>query len=411
MYSVSRISKLSSCRGMRRLCYLRRLSGLIRKQKKTRSPTLLPTKLQTKRTGPLFRGPSVVAINAEECKAALSSADVISEPPKEWLPKTPHSSGDSREDRIAAREVVKRTLPRYARINTLIPGMSWGHVQRELQKSGFVLWRPSVREKRAAKNPAIGPEPPQGVGGKLYYRDAHIQDMLIFCPMGQSRTAHVDMFESGGLIFQQKASAFPALALAPPRGSKVIDSCAAPGSKTSQMAALMQNEGTIVAFDRDQRRLRTLADLMRHQGVTCVEPCHQDFLEASPQTPNFADVTHFLLDPSCSSSGTMTTQPESEHETMSKLVNNQSAIIRHAMRFPSCQRIAYSTCSVYTEENEDVVQTVLRSPEGAQFKLVEALPWWPRRGLPVFPDAHFCVRTSWEDKTIGFFIALFERKD
>jgi len=313
------------------------------------------------------------------------------------------------DERREAREEIKRILPRYARINTLWPGMTWAYVQRELQKSGYGLWRPSLSEKRAAKNPALGPDPPKGGGGKLYYRDVHVQDMLVFCPMGQSRTAGVEMFGNASLIFQQKASAFPALALAPPRGACVLDSCAAPGSKTSQMAALMQNEGQIFAFDRDERRLRTLAELMQRQGVTCVEPCQQDFLLASPSAARFAEVTHFLLDPSCSSSG-MTAQPYTDAETISELVANQCAIIKHAMKFPACKRIAYSTCSTYQEENEEVVEKVLRSREGKQFKLVEALPWWPHRGLPVFPGAACCVRTYMEDKTIGFFVALFERR-
>lgn len=308
------------------------------------------------------------------------------------------------------REVVKRTLPRYARINTLIPGMTWAYVQRELQRDGFQLWRPSLKEKRGAKNAAVGPEPPKDGSGQLYYRDALVNDMLVFRPMGQSRTVHKEMFDKGHLIFQQKASALTALALAPPKGATVIDACAAPGSKTSQMAMLMQNDGTIFAFDRDERRLRTLADLMAHQQVTCVQPVQQDFLKASPKAPKYANVTHFLLDPSCSSSG-MTTEPYSDPETMAALVKNQCAIIKHAMRFPACKRIAYSTCSIFEDENEAVVHSVLRSQEGAAFQLVEALPWWPRRGFPAFEGAERCVRSSWDDKTIGFFVALFERRD
>ena len=53
----------------------------------------------------------------------------------------------------------------------------------------------------------------------------------------------VEMFDEGALVFQQKASAFPAIALDPPRGAQVIDACAAPGSKTSQMAETRRISG------------------------------------------------------------------------------------------------------------------------------------------------------------------------
>eukprot|EP00434_Breviolum_minutum_P045060 symbB.v1.2.040324.t2/scaffold7146.1/size13045/2 len=207
--------------------------------------------------------------------------------------------------------------------------------------------------------------------------------------MGQSSTEDVDMFDEGALVFQQKASAFPAIALDPPKGAQVIDACAAPGSKTSQLAAMMGNEGQIFAFDRDGRRLKTMMTLMRQRHVTCVEACEKDFLKTSCKDTKYRNVTHFLLDPSCSSSG-MTAEPLEPE--IRQLAQNQKDVILHAMRFPSCQRIAYSTCSVYEEENERVVQEVLSTTTGAMFELEEALPWWPRRGHPLFAGAERCVR-------------------
>ncbi|CAE7649566.1 NSUN5 [Symbiodinium microadriaticum] len=315
-------------------------------------------------------------------------------------------------EQLRARTAVKRALPRYARINTLAPGVTWGKVQRELQSSGHSFWRPSLREKREAARRPSGLEPPKGSSNKIYYRDIHIPELLVFKPMGQSHTEDVEMFDEGGLIFQQKASAFPALALQPPPGAQVIDACAAPGSKTSQLAAMMCNQGTIYAFDRDARRLKTMTSLLEQRHVTCVEAREKDFLQVSTRDPKYSNVTHFLLDPSCSSSG-MTAQPISDPSSLQELAANQKAAILHAMRFPSCQRIAYSTCSIYEDENEQVVQQVLDTKEGKHFLLEEALPWWPRRGwkLPHFPEAVRCVRSNWEDRTIGFFVALFVRAE
>uniref|UniRef100_A0A7S0AG58 SAM-dependent MTase RsmB/NOP-type domain-containing protein n=1 Tax=Pyrodinium bahamense TaxID=73915 RepID=A0A7S0AG58_9DINO len=310
-----------------------------------------------------------------------------------------------KDARVEARDAMKRVLPRYARINRLHPGMTWGSIQRSLQQMGFTLWRPSIKEKRAVVTQTVNPELPKSAGGQVYFRDIHLDDFLVFRPMGESCTSKIELLNQGTLVFQQKASALPALALAPPRGSTVIDACAAPGSKTSQLASLMQNDGIIYAFDRDRRRLDTLAQLMRQRGASCVEPRNSDFLHISPSDRLYANVTHILLDPSCSSSG-MTKDPITDPAEVAELAANQRAIIWHAMRFPEVQRIAYSTCSVYEEENERVVESVLASPEGAGFQLADCLPFWARRGRSLFPGAERCVRTSLEDQTIGFFCGI-----
>ena len=145
----------------------------------------------------------------------------------------------------------------------------------------------------------------------------------------------------------------------------------------------MCNQGTIYAFDRDARRLKTMTNLLEQRHVTCVEArekdsteadtmsfgsiadvqsaymlhADQDFLQVSTRDPKYSNVTHFLLDPSCSSSG-MTAQPISDPSSLQELAANQKAAILHAMRFPSCQRIAYSTCSIY-EDSAVIFSSIL----------------------------------------------------
>eukprot|EP00913_Durusdinium_trenchii_P002017 g1863.t1 len=87
-----------------------------------------------------------------------------------------------------ARTAVKRVVPRYARIN------------------GLAVRRPEGLE---------GSVP---AGKKIYYRDVHLPDVLVFRPMGQSCVDDVNLFDEGALVFQQKASMFPALALEPAPG-------------------------------------------------------------------------------------------------------------------------------------------------------------------------------------------------
>lgn len=87
----------------------------------------------------------------------------------------------------------------------------------------------------------------------------------------------------------------PAAILAPSSDANVIDACAAPGNKTSQLAAIMANKGHIFAFDRDKQRCETMAQLMTASKATCVEPINEDFLKSDPNDPKFKDVEYVFI--------------------------------------------------------------------------------------------------------------------
>jgi putative methyltransferase len=93
-----------------------------------------------------------------------------------------------------------------------------------------------------------------GLAPREFAVDIHLSDVLVFA----AGTDFHDnpLYLDGRLILQDKASCFPATALAPPPGAIAMDGCCAPGNKTSHMAACMQNSGTLYAFDLDARRLQ-----------------------------------------------------------------------------------------------------------------------------------------------------------
>ena len=268
----------------------------------------------------------------------------------------------------------------------------------------------------------------------------HLSDVLELDP-GSDLHSHA-LVRNGVVVLQSLSSCIPASVMDPESHWHVIDACAAPGNKTTHLAAIMSHKATcssdargkVFAFDKDTRRLETLKKNVATTGTTSIiEPSCQDFLEAKPS--QFAQVDAILLDPSCSGSGTAVSRMDyllpnsSQHvsqrgvmhvdERVQSLKEFQISVIQHAMTFPNVQRIVYSTCSIYYEENEGVVAHVSEFAKEHGFHLAEALPSWPRRGLVLQQgerednvlsagEAKKVLRVDpIEDGTDGFFVAMF----
>ncbi|XP_055964233.1 28S rRNA (cytosine-C(5))-methyltransferase [Sorex fumeus] len=291
-------------------------------------------------------------------------------------------------------------VPRFVRVNTLKTCSD--DAVDYFKRQGFTY-----------QGRASGLEDLQALRGKCFLLDPLLSELLVF--PAQTDLHDHPLYQAGHLILQDKASCLPAMLLAPPPGSQVIDACAAPGNKTSHLAALMKNQGKIFAFDLDAKRLASMATLLARAGVSCCELAEKDFLSVPPSDQRYQQVQYILLDPSCSGSGMLSRQLEEpgaggpSRERLQALAGFQQRALGHALSFPSLRRLVYSTCSLCREENEDVVQEALQQSAGA-FRLAPALPSWPHRGLSTFPGAEHCLRAS-PDTTLtgGFFVAVFER--
>ncbi|KAI8812524.1 S-adenosyl-L-methionine-dependent methyltransferase [Cladochytrium replicatum] len=288
-------------------------------------------------------------------------------------------------------------LPRYARVNTIKSKVD--DVVAQFQKQGYNLSSNlSESEEKTKKSVMV---------------DTHIPDVLVF-PAATDLHDH-PLVTTGSLVLQDKASCLPAFVLSPPQNSVVIDACAAPGNKTTHLAAIMNNTGRIYAFDKDRKRLETLkrsADLL---GCSNIKANCVDFLEVSSNDPEYKDVQYILLDPSCSGSGIVRrldhllieeedpSDNAPEGDRVAALAKFQTLALLHAFSFPSVRRVVYSTCSRHSEENESVVLEVLS--KNKQFRLVQPppLPSWTRRGIGEWQGCECLIRADpAEDRTIGF---------
>ncbi|KAK6431520.1 hypothetical protein LTR95_012320 [Oleoguttula sp. CCFEE 5521] len=180
--------------------------------------------------------------------------------------------------------------PRWIRINTLRTTLE------EQLKSTFAGFE-KVRSVSELRNPKA----------KLVYVDEHVPN-LIAVPVNAG-AGNYPAYREGKLIFQDKASCFPAYLLDPKIGD-VIDTCAAPGNKTTHVAAIMYARsdsgfGTVYACEKDPIRSKTLEKMTKladPHGIIQVK-AEQNCLKLHPDAKEYANVKSLLLDPSCSGSG------------------------------------------------------------------------------------------------------------
>jgi 16S rRNA (cytosine967-C5)-methyltransferase len=213
---------------------------------------------------------------------------------------------------------------------------------------------------------------------------------------------------SGQIVIQDLASIVAGFVAAPPPGSRVLDVCAAPGNKTSHLAALMDNVGEIWSIELSNRRLSHWAKEMARTGTTIAESVRAD----ARRIPIMAEVDVALVDPPCSNSGVFARNPVvkwkiSENGVREFSIRQLSILQAASKHIRPGGSLVYCTCSVLAEENEFVIQEFLEiNPE---FRLVPQAPFLGSFGLRgydlcqrFYPHIHSCN---------GSFIAKLQKAD
>lgn len=183
---------------------------------------------------------------------------------------------------------------------------------------------------------------------------------------------------AGLYILQSPSSVLPVLALDPQENETIVDMCAAPGGKTTHIAALMNNTGTIYANDVSEERALSLSANIQRMGIsnTIVSVMGGRGLP-------FKNVNRVLLDAPCSGTGVLSKDPTAKRNKDEKVIKQlqykQMALIIKAFdmldpKTPETSTLVYSTCSILVEENEYIVDHLLRKRKNA--RVVDA-------GLPI----------------------------
>lgn len=170
---------------------------------------------------------------------------------------------------------------------------------------------------------------------------------------------------TGDCYLQDPSTALAPHLLDPKPGETILDACAAPGGKTSYIADKMGNRGTIVACDRDSRRLETLRENLRRLGISIVQSVRHDWeLAGIPESiRSHAPFDRILVDVPCSNTGVMQRRVDVRWRLQpgdfARMQQRQFAIVNALIDLLKPGGIlVYSTCSIEPEENEGVAREI-----------------------------------------------------
>ncbi len=234
------------------------------------------------------------------------------------------------DDMAAFRAACERSLPAVVRVNTIKASVD--RARRALEDEGIAVdpvdWHPGMFRL---------PDDQPGANWPYFH---------------------------GWIYGQEEVSAVPARVLDPEPGERVWDAAAAPGSKTSQLAALMDDRGVVVATDSNLGRLSALRTNAERLGITNVAVTHEDARVHSLKPFDGEEYDRALVDVPCSCEGTIRKNPDTLDEWTEEHVQGisgvQKGILTRAIQATrEGGTVVYSTCTFEPEENEAVLDYAL----------------------------------------------------
>ncbi len=231
----------------------------------------------------------------------------------------------------------------------------------------------SIRVNTLKTTAASYQEMLKAAGWESSQPDATLPEALLI-PDFSGSPRQLPGYEDGLFYVQDTASMWVSRLLDPQPGERVLDMCAAPGSKTTHMAALMHNQGVITALDPKPERLALLQENLHRLQISMVETEVADACEWQATAPEGTTSTRYdrvLVDAPCSGSGTLRKHPEIllhlRKLDVSQFTRQQTSLLNRAFKhLKPGGTLVYSTCSILPAENRLLVARFLEKHPQAQ---------------------------------------------
>lgn len=235
------------------------------------------------------------------------------------------------------------------------------------------------------------------------------KEALIIKNADEKTIQEMEIYKNGKIYLQSLSSMLPPIILEPKEGTDILDMAAAPGGKTTQIAALTNNKAHITACEKNKIRAERLKYNVDKQGATCVFIMPKD----SRFIDDFFSFDQILLDAPCSGSGTLdyndaNVEKYFTEQLIERSSKTQKTLLSKAIKLlKPGHEMVYSTCSILDCENEDVVSSVIKNGNieivPINFEGMEKLPI-----LPTKISGTLCVKPT--ELYEGFFVAKIRKK-
>lgn len=240
------------------------------------------------------------------------------------------------------------------------------------------------------------------IENSIEYQKTVLEDCFYIKHFG--KVEELPGFKEGFWLVQGLSSCFVGLALDPEKNDKILDLCAAPGGKTTQIAALCGDKCNIIAVDISEKRIIRIQENCERLGVKSVDIRIADATECK-SAEKFDKI---LIDAPCSNTGVLIKRPDARwnksFEDIKNLAKIQLDILNNSSKLlKNGGIIVYSTCSIEPEENTQLIAQYLE--QNSDFKLekmtnLDKLGFENEGTLQILPSKH---------KLDGFFIAKLRK--
>lgn len=237
-----------------------------------------------------------------------------------------------------------------------------------------------------------------------FEHSSFISEAFIIKNANEKEIRNMDIYKEGKIYLQSLSSMLPPIILQPEKGKDILDMAAAPGGKTTQIAAIVDNKAAITACEMNKIRAERLKYNIEKQGASCAYVMTTD----ARNIDDFFSFDQILLDAPCSGSGTININDKNLQKVytkklIEKSVKSQESLLRKALKIlkPGCEMV-YSTCSILDVENEGILNKVLKSFDS------QIIPIDSKKldGVPILPTqikGTLCVCPN--ELYEGFFVA------
>lgn len=227
----------------------------------------------------------------------------------------------------------------------------------------------------------------------IEYKESDIEDFIILNKI--KNIENLELFKEGNFTVQDISAGLTAKILAPEPGEDVLDTCSAPGGKTTYMAELMKNRGNIEAWDIHEHRTKLVRQNAERLGIDIIKTQTKDASIYDEKLKEKFD--KILLDVPCLGIGVIKRKPDIKWqrkvEDIAEITKIQEKILEQCSKYlKKGGYLVYSTCSILKEENEDIINKFLNK----------------NNGFEIVTDSKFTIMPDKEKD--GFFICKLHKK-